>query len=145
MNEVLAGLEREIAPDRARRGLAGVGRAHESPHDLPRVGAPSTTIATSGLRVMNATRSPKNGSLAVLVVVTTGEVGVDRAQLQRDDREALALEAADDLADELALDGVGLAENEGAVVLMGGQASGPSGGRTGRAVRRPARARRGPG
>ena len=36
------------------------------------------------------------------------------AQLEGDDREALALEAADDLADEAALDGVGLAEDEGA-------------------------------
>ena len=46
---------------------------------------PSITIATSGPRVMNATRSPKNG-FPVLLVVAAGEVGVDGAQLHRDDR-----------------------------------------------------------
>ena len=50
----------------------------------------------------------------MLVVVAAGEVGVDGAELHRHDREALALEAADDLADEAALDRVGLAEDEGA-------------------------------
>ena len=98
-------------PGAASRGLVAPMRVRTT---CQVSGPPSTTIATSGLRVMNDTRSPKNGLLAVLVVVAAGEVGVDGAQLERDDREALALEAADDLADEAALDGVGLAEDEGA-------------------------------
>ena len=72
---------------------------------------------------MNATRSPKNGLPVVLGVVAAGEVGVERAQLERDDREALALEPADDLADEPALDGIGLAEDEGAGRSWARQAS----------------------
>ena len=64
---------------------------------------------------MNDTRSPKNGLLAVLVVVAPGEVGVDGAQLERHDVRPLRSMPADDLADEAALDRVGLAEDEGAV------------------------------
>ena len=94
VNEVLAGLEREIAPDRARaRPRGGWSTPMSSRTTFQVSGPPSTTIATSGLRVMNDTRSPKNGLLAVLLVVPAGEVGVDGAQLERDDREALALDA----------------------------------------------------
>ena len=51
----------------------------------------------------------------VLGVVRLGGRGVERAELQRDDLEVLRLDAADDLAGEAALDGVGLAEDQGAI------------------------------
>ena len=82
-------------------------------------GPPSTTIATSGLRGDERDEIAEERLVAVLVVVPAGELRVDLAQLQRHDREALALEPADDLADEPALDGVGLAEDEGVGSLMG--------------------------
>src|SRR2546421_12825936 len=43
------------------------------------------------------------------------QLGVDRAQLGGDDLQPLALEAAHDRADESPLDGIGLADDEGAV------------------------------
>ena len=61
VHEVLGELDGEVAADRARRRFAWVRRAHQRAHDLPGASGPSTTIATSGLRVMNATRSSKNG------------------------------------------------------------------------------------
>ena len=45
------------------------------------------------------------------VVTLRGDL-VELTQFERDDLELLALEAADDLADEPALDAIGLAENE---------------------------------
>ena len=78
-------------------------------------GPPSITIATSGPRGDERDEVAEERTLAVLVVVTTGEVGIDGAQLEGDDREALALEAADDLSDQSTFDGIGLAEDEGAV------------------------------
>ena len=51
----------------------------------------------------------------VLGVVGLGRRLVDRAQLGGDQAQALALEPGDDLPGEAALDGVGLADDEGAV------------------------------
>ena len=51
----------------------------------------------------------------VLGVVPAGGLGVDDAELGGDEGEALALEPADDLADEATFDGVGLADDEGAI------------------------------
>jgi hypothetical protein len=47
--------------------------------------------------------------------VLLGERPVDRAQLEGRDAEALALEAGHDLTDEATFDGVGLAEDQGAI------------------------------
>ena len=51
----------------------------------------------------------------VLAVVHLRDVDLERAQLERDDRQVLGFDAPDDLADELALDRIRLAENEGPV------------------------------
>ena len=56
----------------------------------------------------------------VHVVVLLGQGLRHRQQPQADDLEALALEAADDLADESALDGIGLGQDEGALHDGGG-------------------------
>ena len=51
----------------------------------------------------------------MLGVVDRREVDVDMAQVHGHDREAAPLEAADDLADQAALDRVGLAEEQRAI------------------------------
>src|SRR5204862_193161 len=51
----------------------------------------------------------------VLGVVAGRRVGIDHAQFDRDQRQPLGLQAPDDLADKAAFDGVGLADDEGAV------------------------------
>src|SRR4051794_11666598 len=38
VHEILGELDREVAADRSRRRLTGIGRAHERAHHLPRVG-----------------------------------------------------------------------------------------------------------
>ena len=113
MHEVLARLEREVAADRAGRGLAWVRRSHEQAHHLP--GVRTTLDHHRDERAPGDERDEiaEERLVAVLLVVPARELLVDLAQLERDDREPLALEATDDLADEAALDGIGLAEDEG--------------------------------
>ena len=60
VDEVEGDLEGEVAADRARRRLERVRRADQLAGGGNRL-APSSTIATSGPPVMNATSSPKNG------------------------------------------------------------------------------------
>ena len=50
----------------------------------------------------------------MLGVMALGEVAVDAHQLERDEVQAATLEAPDHLADEAALDAVGLDQDEGA-------------------------------
>ena len=56
----------------------------------------------------------------VLGVVAAGQLGVDGPQLHGHDRQAAALEATDDLSDQAAFDGVGLADDKGAIHGAGG-------------------------
>src|SRR5262245_60978143 len=114
VHEVLLRLEREVATDRARCGFARVRGAHEPAHDLPRV---RTTLDDH--RDERPARDERDEVaeerlLAVLLVVTTRELGVEGALLHRDDGEALALQTADDLTDETAFHRVRLAEDQGA-------------------------------
>ena len=51
----------------------------------------------------------------MLRVVTGEDVGVERAQIERNERESLRFEAAKDLADQAALNGVGLQQNKRAI------------------------------
>jgi hypothetical protein len=51
----------------------------------------------------------------MLCVVPARSVGVYGTQVGRHDAKALAFEAADDLSDETALNGVGLADYKGAL------------------------------
>jgi hypothetical protein len=51
----------------------------------------------------------------MLCVVPAGSVDVDRSQFGRHDAKALSFEAADDLTDEAAFHGVGLADDKGAL------------------------------
>src|SRR5215207_11057591 len=108
VHEVLARLEREVAADRPRGGVARVRRAHHGSHDPP-----SVRPTCDDHRDERATRDERDQLVeerlaVVLGVVALREVGVDAAQVHRDDREAASLEAAH----ELALDRVGLAEEQ---------------------------------
>ena len=82
MHEVLGHLDREIAADRARRGLARVGRPHEGADHLEGLG-PSTTIATSGLRGDEGHEVVEERLAVVLGVVLLRGGRVERAQLER--------------------------------------------------------------
>ena len=113
MHEVERHLEsrsrRGSIPARPRSGLV----APITERAAGTASSPSSTIATSGPRVMNSISSGKNGLLACSCVVLLGEVAVDLHQLQRGDPQALALEAGDHLAGQAALEGVGLHEDQG--------------------------------
>ena len=75
---------------------------------------PSTTAATTG-PAGDELEQPLVERLAlVLGVVLLGQLAVDRAQLQRDEVEPLALDPGEDLADQPAPDAVGLDQDQGA-------------------------------
>ena len=76
---------------------------------------PSSTITSDGDAADERHQVAEERLLAVLGVVLAGSCGVDRAQFGGDEAQPLALEAADDLAGQAALDGVGLADDEGAI------------------------------
>ena len=69
---------------------------------------PSMMAATSGDDVMNSTSEPKNGLPLVLGVMAAGQLVADGPQFQRRDGQALALDAAEDLAHQAPLDPIGL-------------------------------------
>ncbi len=73
---------------------------------------PSTTMARRGERVMKVTSALEERLADVLGVVARGPLGVDMAQLGRHQAQAFALQAADDLPAQPALDGIGLAQDE---------------------------------
>jgi hypothetical protein len=60
MDDVLRGLEREIATDRPRRRLVWTRRAVDRTDDAMAFG-PSSARATSGPEMMNSTSPAKNG------------------------------------------------------------------------------------
>ena len=76
---------------------------------------PSSTIATTGPRLMKRDEIVVETLADVLLVVAGEGVGVEGPQVHGDDRQALELEPLDDLTDEAALDGVGLQQDEGAI------------------------------
>src|SRR5690606_33011427 len=129
----------EVAADRAggrRRRLGRTGEGAEALDDADALDdggdeRPGAHELDERLEVRAAT---------VLVVVRAEELVVGRAHLEGDDPVALGLDAAQDLADEGALDAVGLDEDEGTFGgLRGSHGPDP----TGRAARpRPRRGRR---
>jgi len=76
---------------------------------------PSSAAATSGPEVMKATRPSKNGFALVDGVVPLGQIAVDLDKLEPDDPQSALFVAGEDPADQLALDAVGLDEDEGAL------------------------------
>src|ERR687892_333237 len=115
VHEVLARLEGEVTSDRARRGVARIRRSHHRAHDLPRVGTAFDDHRDERPARDERYEVVEERLALVLGVVALRELGVDPTLVHGHDREALALETADDLADEAALDSVGLAEEQRAV------------------------------
>ena len=114
MHQVLGQLDGQVAPDRARRRLAGVRGTHQRADHRVRIGA---------LHHHQHGRAPGDEGdeivveqlPLVLAVVLAGDLLGDRLHAHRGDAEALALQPGDDLSDQAALDGVGLADHQGAV------------------------------
>ena len=125
VDQVLGEEDAEVAADRAGRGLAGVGGAHHRADDLPGVLRPLDHHDQRRRPADEGDELVVERLALVLGVVAAGQLGVDRAQLGGDDGEVAALEAADDLADESTLDGVGLADDEGAIHGRGRYATRP--------------------
>ena len=78
-----------------------------------------TTAMASGPSSATAAPGPEvedhRGARRPQGVMAFGQLAADGKEPQADDLEALALEAADDLADEPALDGIGLRKDERAL------------------------------
>src|SRR4029453_18906800 len=127
VDQVLLDLQAVVAADGPGRGGDGVGRAHQGAHGADR------------LRSLDAQRDQRPGGdegdqvteerlALVLGVVPLGGGPVEAAQLHGEQPEALALQPADDLADQAAGDRVGLAQDQGAFV---GHGVPPEGGKWG--------------
>ena len=97
----------EVASDRARGGLGGVGRADDLPSGLDDVLAlPNHSDHRGGDDVVHK-RSEERLAREVRVVILR-ELLAHLHHLEPAEREALPREAVDDLADEAALDSVRL-------------------------------------
>ena len=96
------------------RGLTTVGDAVEEADDRDGlVALQDQCDERAGDRELAQRRIPR--LVDVLGVVRIGLGGVDRALLERHERQALRLEAGQDLADQATADGVGLDQDEGAL------------------------------
>src|ERR1700689_1246408 len=112
VHEILAQSNREVTTNRSRRGVLRVRHTHERAHDLPGVLRPLDDRDQRG-----SLRDELDELLVVRLAVVFGVVAlsrreVDGAQFGRDEVQLLGLETAEDLADETALDAVGLHDEE---------------------------------
>src|SRR4051812_16246465 len=116
VDQVLGQLDGEVATDRAGRGVTGVCRAHQRAHDLPRIGAFDDHRDERAAGDERDEVAEERLAVVLRVVLLRRRL-VEPAQFERDQRQAFALQAQDDFADEAAFDGVGLAQHERAVVV----------------------------
>src|SRR3954467_15556885 len=120
VDEVLADLEGEVAADRTGRRLDRVGDAHQPADRL--VGARALRDERDERAAGDEVDELAEERLAVVLgVVLLRGVAVERAQLERADRQPLALDPPDDLADEPAGDTVGLDQDQGSLVVRHGR------------------------
>ena len=112
MDDVLRGLEREVAADRARRSLVRSRRAVDRADDRDGV-RPVEGERDERRRDDEVDQPGEERLLAMCRVVPLGEVAIDPNELEPDDLEAACFVAREDAADQLALDAVGLDEDEG--------------------------------
>ena len=118
VDHVLADRDREVAADRAGGGLERVGRADHL------AGGADRGLALEDERDDRAggdelDELAEERLAVVLGVVLLGEVLGDRHVLGGDDRQALALEAGDDLTGEPARERVGLDQDQGSFMPWG--------------------------
>src|SRR5439155_11982232 len=105
VNEVLRGLEREVAADRPRRGLVRASRADHRPNDGDRI-RPLERGGDERARGDEVDKPAEERLLAVDRVVALGEIAVDLDQLEADELEPALLEARQDSAGQQALHSV---------------------------------------
>src|SRR5580658_4412942 len=115
VDEILGQQRGQITANRSRRGFGGVRRPHQGPHDAPGVLGPLHHQHHRRRSRDESRQLAVEGLVPVLLVVPGRGLLVDPTQLGGDDPQSLALEAEDDLAGEPTLDGVGLADHQGAI------------------------------
>ena len=114
MDQVFGELDGQIAADGTGRSLAGVGGAHQRPDDGVRLGA-LHHHEDGGAPGDEGDQVVVERLALMLAVVLTGGLLADRLHAHLGDAQPFAFETGDDLADEAALDGIGLADHQGAV------------------------------
>ena len=112
MDQVLGERGGEIAADRARGRLSGVGGTHHRAHDLPGVLGTLDDEHQRRRAGDELDELPVEALALVLGVVLGRGVAIDRPQLGGNQLQALGLEAGEDLTGEAALHGVGLGDDE---------------------------------
>src|SRR4051794_25510198 len=112
MDDVLCGLEGEVTTDRPWRRLVRPRGAVDGADDRDRVRAVEGESHQRG-RDDELDQPLEERLRAVNVVVAFGEVAIHLDELQPDELEASLLISGQDPSDELALDAVGLHEDEG--------------------------------
>ena len=95
------------------------------PRTTSMASSPSRTSATSGPRGDEVAQRRVEVALDVLGVVLVGRVAVDRALLERHDRQPRSSNRSRIVADQTTADGVGLEQDEGALDRHGRQPSRP--------------------
>lgn len=115
VNEVFAGLRRQIAADRPRGRFFGIRRTHHRSHDREDVLGSFEHTDEDGARGDELHQSRKKRFAVVFGVVRTGRRLVKRAQRPRREAQTPTFEASQDLTKETARDGVGFHDNQSAV------------------------------
>ena len=115
VHEVLGEQDAEVSTDRSRGCGAGVGGAHHRANDFPGVLGALDHHGDDGTTAHELDEVAVEALADMFFVVASQRVGVEPTQFHGDDVEVLGLEAGDDLADELALDRVGLEQDERAI------------------------------
>lgn len=113
---VATDVDAQVAADRAGQGVSGVRRAEQHASALHNAEAlPHHADDRAGREVLAQAAEELLARQVAVVLLRLLNGGLQ--QLQANELVALVLEAADDLADEAALDAVGLHSNEGALGL----------------------------
>jgi hypothetical protein len=117
VDEVLAGLHREVAADRARRRVGRAGRADHRANESDGVGT-LEHHRHDRARGDELDEPAEERALAVDRVVALGQVAIDLDELEPDDAQSALLEPGDDPAGQEALDAIGPTDGS-AVTGMG--------------------------
>ena len=108
VNEVLGEEDAEVTADGPGSGLGRVGRSHHIAHDLPGVFRALNNDGDHGTTGHELDEVVVKALADVFLVMLSESLGVKDADVHRHDVKVFLFEAADDLADEFPLDGIGL-------------------------------------